>query len=84
MIVQILNVLYVKKNNNVYARHMLVSHRQASGESISEFLHVPKDLDKDCVFSDVTADVYREELTRDVFINGLTSSAIHQRLLEKE
>jgi len=32
----------------------------------------------------VTADLYREELTRDAFINGLASSAVRQRLLDKE
>jgi len=55
MICQILKALYVKKNN-VYARHLLVSRRQGSDESISEFLHVLKGFAKDCSFSDVTAD----------------------------
>ena len=63
---------------------MLVSRLQGSDESISEFLHVLKGLAKDCAFSDVAADVYREELTRDVFINGLASSAVRHRLLETE
>jgi len=62
---------------------LLVSRRQASGESISEFLHVLEGLAKDCAFYDVTADMYREELTRD-FTNGLASSAVLQRLLGKE
>jgi len=82
--VEILKALNVKMKNNVYARHLLVSRRQASGESISEFLHILKGLAKDCAFSDVTADMYREELTRDAFIDGFASSAIRQRLLEKE
>jgi len=84
MIVQFLKALYVKKKNNVYARHLLVSRRQGSDESISELLHVLKGLAKDCTFSVVTADTYREELSRDAFINGLASSAVPQRLLEKE
>jgi len=84
MIVQFLKALYVKKKNNVYARHLLVSRRQGSDESISEFLHVLKGLAKDCTFSVVTADTYREELSRDAFINGLASAAVPQRLLEKE
>ena len=42
MIVQILKALYVKKKNNVYARYLIVSRRQGSDESISEFLHVPR------------------------------------------
>jgi len=83
MIVQTLKALYVKKKNNVYARHLLASRRQGSDESISELLHVLKGLATDCSFSDVTAETYREELTRDAFINGL-ASAVRQRLLEKE
>ena len=35
-------------------------------------------------FSNVTADMYREKLTRDAFVNGLASSTVRQRLLEKE
>ena len=62
---------------------MLVSRRQASGESISEFLHVNKGLAKDSAFSNVTADMHRDELTRDTFINGLPF-AVRQCLLEKE
>jgi len=54
MIVQILKTLYVQKKNNVYARHLLVSRRQGSDESISEFLHVLKGFAKDCSFFDVT------------------------------
>jgi len=50
--------LSLSKKNDVYARHLLVSRRQGSDESISEFLHVLKGLAKDCAFSDVTADMY--------------------------
>ena len=56
-----------KKKNNVHAWHLLESRRHSSDESISAFLHV---LAKDCAFSDVTADKYREERARDAFING--------------
>jgi len=62
---------------------LLVSRRQASGESISQFLQVLEGLAKDCAFSDVTACIYREELTRD-FTKGLASSDVLQRLLGKE
>jgi len=72
------------KKNNVYARHLLVSRRHAPTESISEFLQAMKGLAKECSFDDVSAAVYREELTRDSFINNLSSSSIRQRLLEKD
>ena len=84
MIVQILKALYYKRKNNLNAQHLLISGRQAGGESIFELLHVLEDVAEDCVFSDVTANMYREELPRDAFTNGLASPAIRQRLLEKE
>jgi len=83
-IVEALKSVYVKKKNNAYARHLLVSRRQAPTESISEFLQALKGVAKECSFDDVSAAVYREELTRDSFINNLSSSSIRQRLLEKD
>ena len=83
-IVEILKSVYVKKNNNVYARHLLVSRRQIPTESISEFLQALKSFAKECSFADVSAAVYREELTRGSFINNLSSSSIRQSLLEKD
>ena len=82
-VVEILKSAYIKKKNNVYARHLLVSRRQAANETISEFLQALKSLAKDCTFADVKAAEYRDELTRDSFINNLSSSSIRQRLLEK-
>jgi len=46
-------------------------------------LHVKIGHAKDCDLSDVTADMYREELTR-ILIRGLASSAVRQHLLGKE
>ena len=83
-IVDTLKRLYLKKNNNVYARHLLVSGKQILGESISEHLQLLKILAKECSFTEVSANAYREELTRDSFINGLASSSIRQRLLEND
>jgi len=37
-IVETFKSVYIKKKNSVYARHLLVSRRQAPTESISEFL----------------------------------------------
>jgi len=39
-------------------------------------------LNKTCNLQDVTAEVYRNELVRDAFINGLKSHEIRQRRLE--
>jgi len=82
-VVRILKSLYVQQKNNSYARHLLVSRHQLQGETMCEYLQVLKTLAKHCTFSDVTVAAYREELTRDAFINGLSSASIRQRLLEK-
>jgi len=63
-IVTILRQIFVKRKNNVCARHLLVSQRQTSGESISEYLQVLKNLAEDCTFSVVTANQYRDKLIR--------------------
>jgi len=83
-IVTILRQIFVKRKNNVYARHLLVSRRQAAGDSISEYLQVLKNLAKDCTFAAVTANQYREKLIRDAFVNRLSSPSIRQRLLESD
>ena len=79
-----LRLIYVKRKNNIYARHLLVSRKQAAGEKISEYLQALKLLAKECNFQPVTAAVYRDELVRDSFINGLVSPNIRQRLLETD
>jgi len=67
-----------------YARHLLVSRHQQPGESVTEYAQTLKAPAKECTFGAVTADEYRAELTRDAFINGLSSPFIRQRILEKD
>ena len=71
--VRVLEQLFVKTPNEIFARHLLATRRQKSGETY-----------KDCNLKNVTAEQYREELVRDSFINGLLSPLIHQRLLENK
>ena len=61
---------------------MLATAKQQSGQSLDEFMQVLRSLSKDCNFRQVSADQYRQEMIRDVFNNGLSSSVIRQRLLE--
>ena len=61
-----------------------MSRVQNSGESIAEYVHALKQLARDCEFQQVSADRYRDELTRDSFINEISSSAIRQRLLQED
>ena len=75
---------YHKSKNVTFARYLLVSRTRKSRESSKEFVHALKQLARDCEFRAVTADKYRDELTRDAFINGINSVGIRQRLLEED
>ena len=73
---------YHKQKNVVFARHLLMTRTQRPGESIVEYFHSLRKLARDCDFAQVTPEQYRDELTRNAFINGLASSSIRQCLLE--
>ncbi|XP_078495354.1 uncharacterized protein LOC144750187 [Ciona intestinalis] len=81
-IIRTLRSVYIKKKNNIYSRYLLLSRQQSPEESIPEYIQELKSLSRQCEFTAVEANQYREELTRDAFINGLSSSVIRQRLLE--
>ena len=61
---------------------MLATRKQQPTETLDEYLQQLKTLAKDCSFKAVTADIYKQEMIRDSYINGLLSNAIRQRLLE--
>ena len=50
-VVAILEKLYVKMPNEIFARHLLATRRQQSGESLDEFLLELRKLSKDCRLS---------------------------------
>ncbi|XP_042236977.1 uncharacterized protein LOC121876105 [Homarus americanus] len=80
----VLHDLYKKPKNEVFARHLLATRRQHSGESLDEYLQELRHLSKDCNFKAVSAEANRDEYNRDAFINGLLSPMIRQRLLENK
>jgi len=80
--IDVLEGVFVKTTNEIFARHLLATRRQKPGETLPEFLQELRRLSKDCNLKDVKAEQYREELVRDSFINGLSSPLIRQRLLE--
>ena len=82
--INLLKSLYVKTPNEIFARHKLATRKQQPGESLDEYLQELKILSKDCNFSQVTANQYRDEAVRDAFITGLLSTNIRQRLLENK
>ena len=77
-----LDKVFKRSTNIIFARHLLATRKQRPEESIDEFIRELHSLSRDCDFKDVNASTYKEEMVRDSFINGLTSSFIRQRLLE--
>ena len=82
--IEILEKLFVKPKNTLFARHQLAVRQQQSNESLDQFLLSLQTLSKECDLVAVSAETYREELVRDSFINGLLSPEIRQRLLEHQ
>ncbi|XP_042221312.1 uncharacterized protein LOC121865821 [Homarus americanus] len=82
--IQVLEKVYVKKKNEIFAGHQLATRRQRPSETLDEFLRDLHRLSKDCTLKAVTAEEYCEELVRDDFINGLSSANIRQHLLENQ
>ena len=80
----ILQGLYVKPKNEVFARHQLATCKQEQGQSLDQYLCVLKARAKECNFKAVTAEQNRDDAIRDAFITGLTSNDIRQRLLEQK
>ena len=80
--IDVLERLYVKPKNEIFARHLLAQRKQKPGESLDQFLQELRTLAKDCNFIAVSVEEHRNSSVRDAFISGLTSSAIRQRLLE--
>ncbi|GFW06178.1 uncharacterized protein TNCV_36541 [Trichonephila clavipes] len=80
--IAILDSLFIKKRNVIFARHCLPTRNQQTEETASEYLQILNQLSKDCDFTDVKAEEYRKEYIRDAFIQGLKCPRIRQRLLE--
>nr|XP_037872947.1 uncharacterized protein LOC119629806 [Bombyx mori] len=80
--ITILQKLYVKPKNLIFARHMLATRKQRPEESIDTYLQALKLLSKDCDFVAVDAETNKNDSVRDAFISGISSHKIRQRLLE--
>ncbi len=62
-----LEQLYVKKPNDIFARHLLSIEKQKPIQTLKDFRCNLVKLAKDCDFKDVTAMQYREDMIRDAF-----------------
>ncbi|GFW38158.1 uncharacterized protein TNCV_602341 [Trichonephila clavipes] len=76
--IAILDSLFIKKRNVIFARHCLSTRNQQTEEMVSEYLQILNQLSKDCDFTDVKAEEYRKEYIRDAFIRGLKCPRIRQ------
>ena len=81
--ISILTNIFDKPKNTIFSRYMLATSKQEPDESLDQFFQKLKVLAKDCGFTAVTAEQYKNNSIRDAFISGLSSSSIRQRLLEK-
>ena len=79
---QALDDTYIKPVSVVYNRHKLMTCQQEQNQSIDLYMQSSERLAKSCNFVAVTAEQNKNQYVRDAFINGLTSPAIRQRLLE--
>lgn len=80
--VSILKARYIRPKHEIYARHVLASRYQKSGESVDQYLQVLKELSKPCSFAAVSSEQNQNDYIRDAFIRGLLCPTIRQRLLE--
>ena len=80
----LLNNLYNKPKNEIFARHLLATCKQESGQTLDQFIQKLKSLAKDCDFKNSTATEIRDEAIRDSFISGLLDNGVRQRLLEQD
>ena len=51
---------------------------QAQNETISQYVHALHGLAKECSFQAVSAKRYKDDMTKDAFINGLRSDKIRR------
>ena len=59
---ELLESLYVKPQNKIFARHQLRTCRQQPGQTLDEYLQRLKQLSKNCGFKPVSAEIYRKRM----------------------
>ncbi|XP_063624762.1 uncharacterized protein LOC134796503 [Cydia splendana] len=80
--IRVLDGIYVKPKNILYARHALATRKQNSEETIDTYIQALKQLSKDCDFTAVDGNTNRDDNIRDAFIAGISSTKIRERVLE--
>ena len=62
---------HIEKKNVTFTCHVLMTRLQAQNESISQYVHALSSLAKECSFQAVSAEKYKDNMTRYAFINEL-------------
>ena len=77
-----LDGMFIKKKNSIFARYLLATRHQETEESLELYLQNLKIFSRDCDFTALTASQARDIAIRDVFISGVRSNQIRQRMIE--
>uniref|UniRef100_UPI00358EF48E uncharacterized protein n=1 Tax=Myxine glutinosa TaxID=7769 RepID=UPI00358EF48E len=80
--VEELKRLYIKKRSVVYNRHLLPTRRQQPTESIDRFAQELRHLLADSTQEVQTHEQVQDDLVRDAFVSGISSTNLRLRLLE--
>ena len=80
--IKLIEKVYKKEVNILFARHTLLTRRQKESETTAEYLLALKSLSKECSFTAVDAITNREHYIRDSFVAGLINMDITQKILE--
>jgi len=81
--IELLKAQYAQAVNVVHARHLLATRKQRPGEPADEFLQELCVLARACDFKAVSAVKNTEDMIRDAYVAGLSSTYVRQRLLEQ-
>ena len=77
--VTVLEGLFIKKKNKIFARYKLNTRKQQAGESIDEFVQQLKLLAKHCEFTATTVEQNISNYLLDALISGIASNNIRQQ-----
>ncbi|GAA56025.1 hypothetical protein CLF_109668 [Clonorchis sinensis] len=76
--ITLLEKLYIRPKNIVYARHLLATYKQEPSQDVDQFFQKLKSLAEDCEFKAVSAVEHTNEAVRDALITGLQSNTIRE------
>ena len=79
---EILEAQFDRPTRVLFARHQLMTSKQRSDESISEFIRKLNLLVEKCNCKALTLKEHKDSLLRDALVSGLQSDEIRARLLE--